>query len=140
MDAREFVAGRSARDLQELRLAVDREMQLIGVGASAGTGDMQSKAMPLGGQPMTHGSAETSGSAINRFGEVALHNVDDCFTYHAPSGLTLDSMNQVREASIALAKTILRQVPGCPDRSMALRKLREARMWANSALALGGRF
>lgn len=79
-------------------------------------------------------------SAINRYGALTLGNVEDCFTYHGPSGMTLEAMNMVRESSIAMAKAILRVVPDCADRSTALRKLREARMWANSALALGGRF
>lgn len=71
---------------------------------------------------------------------LTLDSIDDCFTFQSPSPFSLEAMTQVRESSIALAKTILRQVPDCADRSTALRKLREARMWANSALALGGRF
>lgn len=73
-------------------------------------------------------------------GRLALDNVDDCFTYHSPGYDTQERMTQVRESSIALAKVILRVVPDCPDRSTALRELRNVRMWANSALALGGRF
>ncbi len=45
----------------------------------------------------------------------------------------------VRDALAAAFKVIVQHVPPGPDRSVALRKLREARMDANSAITFGGR-
>jgi hypothetical protein len=45
----------------------------------------------------------------------------------------------VREALAAAAKVIVARVPPGPDRSVALRKLRECRMDANSAITFNGR-
>lgn len=70
---------------------------------------------------------------------LTLENVDRVFTYQLATGLSqVTAFDQVREACILLAKTILRVVPQCADRSTALRKLRECRMDANAAIALDG--
>lgn len=70
---------------------------------------------------------------------VTLENVEDVFTYHAPSQQQMVQYEMVREALILAARTILRVVPRCADRTTAIRKLREARMDANAAIALQGR-
>lgn len=72
-------------------------------------------------------------------GGLTLENVDHVFTYQLATGLSqVTAFDQVREACILLAKTILRVVPQCADRATALRKLRECRMDANAAIALDG--
>lgn len=70
---------------------------------------------------------------------VTLENVEEVFTYHAPSREQMVQYEMVREAMILAARTILRVVPRCADRTTAIRKLREARMDANAAIALQGR-
>lgn len=71
---------------------------------------------------------------------LTLENVDEAFRYHTWSRYQNDCGEQVRDALIAAAKVILRVVPDGPDRSTALRKLREVRMDANSAITHQGRF
>jgi len=71
---------------------------------------------------------------------LTLANVEDAFQYHPWSLHQEEAGDQVREALVMAAKVILRVVPPGPDRSVALRKLREARMDSNSAITHGGRF
>ena len=47
---------------------------------------------------------------------------------------------EVVAALLTAATAILTNVPAGPDRSVAIRKLREARMDANSAITHGGQF
>lgn len=47
---------------------------------------------------------------------------------------------RVREALATAVKVIVDCVPASPDRSAAIRKLREARMDANSAITHNGRY
>jgi hypothetical protein len=65
--------------------------------------------------------------------------LDDVFTYHAPNEEQKLAYSWVREGAKAFAATILARVPSCPDRTIALRKIREAVMDANAAIALEGR-
>lgn len=65
--------------------------------------------------------------------------LDDVFTYHAPDAEDLRAYQAIREDAKQLARTIMLNVPGCADRSAAIRKLREAVMTANAARALKGR-
>ena len=83
---------------------------------------------------------ERAGHAEFRPEPLALANVEDAFQYHPWSLHQKEAGDQVREALVMAAKVILRVVPPGPDRSVALRKLREARMDSNSAITHGGRF
>jgi len=71
---------------------------------------------------------------------IALHNVDEAFTYQPWDGQQQDAGAQVREALVAAAKTILRTVPDTPLRSQALADLFAARMKSNAAISFRGRF
>lgn len=66
--------------------------------------------------------------------------VDQLFTYAPWDRDQTDAGTQVRVALADAFKTIIRCVPPCPDRTVALRKLREARMDANSAITHRGRY
>jgi len=66
--------------------------------------------------------------------------INDAFDYHAPSPAQVASMGAVRDALKAAFRVIVASVPPCPDRTVALRKLRDARMNANAAIVLGGKF
>lgn len=72
--------------------------------------------------------------------KLSLDNVEECFTYARPAADQIPIFEEVRNALVDAARVILRVVPDCPDRSVALRKLREARMDANSAIAHRGKF
>lgn len=66
--------------------------------------------------------------------------VNDMFQYHAWTPEQTAAGVRVRESLIAAVKVIIADVPASPDRSCAIRKLREARMDCNSAITHGGLF
>jgi hypothetical protein len=67
-------------------------------------------------------------------------SVDDAFVYHPWSETQTDSGTKIREALAQAVKAIIANAPPCPDRSAAIRKLREARMDANSAITHAGKY
>ena len=85
------------------------------------------------------GRGNAAGGVVQH-GSVTLETIGECFTYHPWHPSQVDAGEIVREALVAAARAILRAVPAGPDRSVAIRKLREARMDANSAITFGGRF
>lgn len=66
--------------------------------------------------------------------------VRDAFEYHTWTPEMIERGARVREALILATLQIIRDVPPGPDRSAAIRKIREARMDANSAITHGGRY
>ena len=73
-------------------------------------------------------------------GRVTIDNVEDAFTYQPWHAKQTDAGQQVREALVAAAKTILRLVPDGPMRTRAINDLIDARMKANAAISFSGRF
>lgn len=65
-------------------------------------------------------------------------NLDDVFTYHPPEGADVNDYRDLRAAGKHLASEILRVTPVCADQQAAIRKVREAVMTANAAIALKG--
>jgi len=63
--------------------------------------------------------------------------IDDMFTYHPWVQEQTDRGWAVRIALTDAVKVIVKNCPPCPDRSAAIRKIREARMDANSAITHG---
>jgi hypothetical protein len=66
--------------------------------------------------------------------------VDDMFIYHKWDSDQEKCGVAVREALASACKVILDYVPSSPDRSVAIRKLREARMDCNSAITHKGKY
>lgn len=66
-------------------------------------------------------------------------SLDDVFSYHAPSPAQVDAYAVLRAAGRDFAAVLMRLVPACADRTVALRCVREAVMNANAAIALEGR-
>jgi hypothetical protein len=64
--------------------------------------------------------------------------IEQWFTYHAPAGDDPMHYTALREAGNALARTIAEHTPRCADQSAAIRKVREAVMTANAAVACKG--
>mgnify|MGYP001564623623 CR=1 FL=1 len=81
-----------------------------------------------------------AGQPLSARSEITLENVEHVFQYQPWNAEQISAGQQVREALIAAAKVILRVVPAGPDRSVALRDVRNARMNANSAISFYGRF
>lgn len=66
--------------------------------------------------------------------------LDDQYTYHPWTKEQVAAGEQVRTAIKNAAAEIIANVPPGPDRTVALRKLREARMDANSAITHWGKY
>lgn len=71
-------------------------------------------------------------------GPALLEKLHDVFTYHAPAGDMPVRYGAIRDAGYALAEMILLNTPPCADQTAAVRKVREAVMTANAAIALKG--
>jgi hypothetical protein len=62
-------------------------------------------------------------------------DIDNVFTYHPPVGDQVERYQYIREGGRILARLIDGQAPDGPEKTLALRKLQEAVMWANAAIA-----
>lgn len=63
-------------------------------------------------------------------------DLEHIFTYHAPSEDQQRRYLLLRDMAKSFAATILSCTPAGPDQSTAIRKVREAVMTANAAIAL----
>lgn len=80
---------------------------------------------------------------VNRATEVTpevYETVTDMFEYHPWSVEQVEKGRLVREALAAAVRVIVANVPPSPDRTVAVRKIREARMDCNSAITHGGKY
>lgn len=66
-------------------------------------------------------------------------DIDNIFSYHAPMAGQVDKYESIRAAAKHLAKVILDNTPASADQTAAIRKVREAVMTANAAIALDGK-
>lgn len=66
--------------------------------------------------------------------------IDDMFEYHPWTPEQIQQGGKVRAALAEAFAVIIENVPASPDRSAALRKIREARMDANSAITHRGKY
>lgn len=66
-------------------------------------------------------------------------NLDNMFSYHAPTEEQRASYERIRLAGFGLANVIEANTPAGADQAAAIRKVREAVMTANAAVALGGK-
>ena len=66
-------------------------------------------------------------------------DIQNWFTYHSPTEQTIPRFKSIREAGLALARTIMINCPESADRSAAIRKVREAVMTANASIACCGK-
>jgi len=65
--------------------------------------------------------------------------IKNWFTYHAPGANDPAHYDAIREAGKALASAIVEHMPPSADQAAAVRKVREAVMTANAAVACQGR-
>jgi hypothetical protein len=66
--------------------------------------------------------------------------IEDAFEYHPWDERQKARGQIVRTALSDAVKAIVDNVPAGPDRTVAIRKLREARMDCNSAITHGGKY
>jgi len=65
--------------------------------------------------------------------------LDKWFAHHPPANeMEIERYQRIRAAGKAFAEVILAETPGCADQTAAIRKVREAVMVANSAIACYG--
>lgn len=69
-----------------------------------------------------------------------INAIDDAFEYHSWTPAQTELGKAVRESLANAVKTIVAAAPPSPDRSAAIRKIREARMDCNSAITHGGKY
>lgn len=66
--------------------------------------------------------------------------IENLFSYHAPDEHQAFSYDTIRAAAKEFAYAIEYNCPESPDRTDAIRKVREAVMMANASIATGGGF
>lgn len=72
--------------------------------------------------------------------EMQEFDLDHIFSYHAPANSTeIGKYESLREAAKTFVAAIIAATPPGADQSAAVRKVREAVMTANAAIALDGR-
>ncbi len=73
-------------------------------------------------------------------GSVAQYNptekIEAEFTYHPPFGTQTERYVKIRDKAKELALMIAELTPSCADQTAAIRKVREAVMTANAAIAI----
>jgi hypothetical protein len=65
--------------------------------------------------------------------------LDNWFTYHAPSSDDLVAYEKLRNSAKEFAKAINDLCPESADKTTAIRKVREATMTANASIACKGK-
>jgi hypothetical protein len=70
---------------------------------------------------------------------IGIEEIENWFTYHAPSAADQVAYVAIREAAKNLAQVIVNNTPPSADQTAAIRKLREAVMTANASIACQGK-
>lgn len=63
------------------------------------------------------------------------HDIDNWFRYHRPTGNQAARYEGIREAGRQMAISIVAMAPDTRERTVAIRRIREAVMYANAAIA-----
>jgi len=63
-------------------------------------------------------------------------DLNNIFTYHAPFGNQAERYEKLRAQVKFLAMIVLELTPECAEQTIAIRKLQEAVMFANAAIAI----
>ena len=66
--------------------------------------------------------------------------IENAFEYHKWTDAQLEAGKKIRKALADAVKAIVAGAPPSPDRSAAIRKCRDARMDANSAITHRGKY
>ncbi len=67
---------------------------------------------------------------------MTIDEVGRAFTYHPPKDDQVKRYGDIRDAAKQLAYVIHQCTPSCADQTVAIRKVREAAMIANAAIAI----
>lgn len=66
-------------------------------------------------------------------------DIDNWFTHHPPTPEQVAIYQRIRDEGKRFALLLIALIPPSADRTVAIRKIREAVMTANAAIACGGR-
>lgn len=64
-----------------------------------------------------------------------MKTLENNFTYHEPKGDQVERYEIMRKRGLTLAKGILKACPESAERTLAIRQVEVAIMWANAAIA-----
>jgi hypothetical protein len=81
--------------------------------------------------PDAHPEKVSAKSAVG----VSEDKIKNWFTYHAPTEADVQNYLKIRTSAMELAMVINDVCPGGPDKTAAIRKIREAVMTADAAIA-----
>lgn len=70
---------------------------------------------------------------------IPMETLENWFTYHSPNSDQQVAYAKLRSSALEFAKAINGLVPDSADKTASLRKVREAVMTANAAIACGGK-
>lgn len=77
---------------------------------------------------------------LNTATSITGEQIDDVMAYHGWDEEMIANGTLIRNTLGAALNVIIHHVPPSPDRSTAIRKIREARMDCNSAITHAGKF
>lgn len=63
------------------------------------------------------------------------NDLENWFTYHPPTEDLLPRYKAIRDAALEFAKVVHTNAAAGPDKTVAIRCIREAVMWANASIA-----
>lgn len=94
-----------------------------------------------GNKRFADGMATAKAFGVKQEGNVAItkEQLENWFTYHSPTPEQLPKYQAIREAGLNLATVIVENSPASADQTAAIRKIREACMEANAAIACDGK-
>lgn len=70
---------------------------------------------------------------------ISVEQLDNWFSYHTPQDEQIEKYKNIRASARLFAMAIVANTPESADQTAAIRKVREAVMTANAAIACGGR-
>ena len=70
---------------------------------------------------------------------ITIEELQNWFMYHAPSDIQMQQYQIIRATALEFAKIIIENTPSGADQTAAIRKIREATMTANAAIACKGK-
>jgi len=85
-------------------------------------------------KPLPEGMFEKVGVTVPT-GDMIQH----WFTYHSPTDEDIPKYKEVRDSGLRFARVVQKNCPDSADKSAAIRKIREAVMTANAAIACCGK-
>lgn len=85
---------------------------------------------------MTQDNTDPTATPTHPSNRVNMTSLGEMFLFHPPTEAQRESYLSIRAAALLFASAVYKHCPPCADTSAAIRKIREAVMTANAAVAL----